>query len=281
MQTLKKIDVFSFAKIFAVISLVLFVIYAIIFVAFSGIILARISASRASAMFGPVLGLGTGAIAILMIVAGVILGFVAGAIEAWLYNIFAGWIGGIKIDLKNNELKRIEMESTAKMFALGGAVLGFIIGIIVLIALALNPVSSVGIGIGIVALILLTIAVAVVFLIFSLIAVFVYNFIASRFGGVMLYFKGTEIKKVGIVSYARIYTLIAALWGLIEGAFITLSYVGIRAHTAMPGAHVFGALAVITLPIFLGIISFIISGLEAWLYNVVVPKVGGIKVIIK
>ena len=45
-------------------------------------------------------GLGFAAIIIMPIMYG-ILGFIAGGIVAWVYNLISGWIGGIEIELEN------------------------------------------------------------------------------------------------------------------------------------------------------------------------------------
>lgn len=93
MAKLKKIGVLSLAKfeaiLMAFIGLILGIFYAIlgtIFGAFTG---------------SAVLGAGLGFLAIIILpILYAIFGFIAGAIGAFLYNLVAGWIGGIEIEFE-------------------------------------------------------------------------------------------------------------------------------------------------------------------------------------
>ncbi|MBU7032969.1 MAG: hypothetical protein HXS53_10590 [Theionarchaea archaeon] len=98
MQEIKKVGVFSFAKIEAALGAII------------GFIIGLISAVIGTTLFGFAetagvvmprwLGLlfGLAAIIILPILYAVI-GFIAGIIIAFLYNVVARWIGGIEIEL--------------------------------------------------------------------------------------------------------------------------------------------------------------------------------------
>ncbi len=98
MQEIRRIDVVSFAKIEgalgAVIGLIVGVFAALIGIAMGGF------ADMAGMEF-PGMGLFLGAAAIIFvpIVYG-IAGFIGGLIVAALYNLVAGWIGGIKVELE-------------------------------------------------------------------------------------------------------------------------------------------------------------------------------------
>ena len=98
MQEIKKIGVFSLAKIEAVLGAVIGftvgLIWAIIALAVGGF-----SRMAGSPMRTGGLGLGVAAIALLPILYAVI-GFVGGALVAFLYNVIAGWIGGIEVELE-------------------------------------------------------------------------------------------------------------------------------------------------------------------------------------
>ena len=97
MQEIKKLDVFSVA-------LILGALYAVLgFV--MGIIFAVIGGTALGLAEGPGwLGLFFGALAIIFlpILYGA-LGLVFGAIIAFLYNVLAGWLGGIKMELVEAE----------------------------------------------------------------------------------------------------------------------------------------------------------------------------------
>ncbi len=93
MTELKKVGVFSVAKIFAVISLILGLIFGII-VLIAGGVVALFSPEAAAAMAGAGIVL-----VIVMAIGGAISGFIYGAIAAFIYNLAAGWFGGIEVEL--------------------------------------------------------------------------------------------------------------------------------------------------------------------------------------
>ena len=93
MTELKKVGVFSVAKIFAVISLILGLIFGII-VLIAGGVVALFSPEAAAAMAGAGIVL-----VIVMAIGGAIWGFIYGAIAAFIYNLAAGWFGGIEVEL--------------------------------------------------------------------------------------------------------------------------------------------------------------------------------------
>lgn len=96
MQTIKKIGILSMAKVQAIISIILGFIIGIIY-AMAMVIAGAVSGSGA---FGAM----TGLLALLSIIGFPIIygiaGFVFGIITAAIYNLVAGWIGGIEIELK-------------------------------------------------------------------------------------------------------------------------------------------------------------------------------------
>ena len=91
MVVVKSVDVFSWAKIQALFGIVFGLFYGILF----AVIGAAVNISKAipgSDAFG-VLSI------IIFPIIGVFIGFICGAIMAFLYNIFAGAVGGIKVEL--------------------------------------------------------------------------------------------------------------------------------------------------------------------------------------
>ncbi|MBA2494663.1 MAG: hypothetical protein H0V31_08210 [Acidobacteria bacterium] len=100
---IKKLGVLSVAKIYAVIMLVMSLIISIPY----GLFIVGISLMGASAggSSGLAIGGGGAIVGILMMFGIPILygaiGFVAGAIGALLYNLFAGIVGGIEIEVEN------------------------------------------------------------------------------------------------------------------------------------------------------------------------------------
>ncbi len=100
MTEIKHIGVWSLAKISAAIALVIGLIMGVIFVVFGAVLTA------ASPMMGiPMLTSGAftveGVVAIIvLIIVYAIIGFIWGAIAAFIYNTAAGWFGGVEIDLE-------------------------------------------------------------------------------------------------------------------------------------------------------------------------------------
>ncbi len=95
MAEIKKVGVLSVAKINGLIGVVMGLIMGIIY-ALVGTLMIAFASTKGS---GILAGLGFTAIIIMPIIYGLI-GFVGGAVGAWLYNLFAGLVGGIEIELK-------------------------------------------------------------------------------------------------------------------------------------------------------------------------------------
>jgi hypothetical protein len=101
---IKKLGILSVAKIYAVMMFVMMLIICIPYGLFI-IIFALSGASSLGGQGGLAMG-GGGVILGLVIMIGVpiiygLIGFVAGAIGALVYNIFAGMVGGIEIEVEN------------------------------------------------------------------------------------------------------------------------------------------------------------------------------------
>lgn len=95
MKTIQQIDIMSAAKIQAVLAAV-FGFIAGIFIAMGSVLGAVFGASQEAGVVGVIFGVG--AFIFLPVIYGVI-GFVAGALSAWMYNLVASKIGGIRIQL--------------------------------------------------------------------------------------------------------------------------------------------------------------------------------------
>jgi hypothetical protein len=100
---IKKLGVLSVAKIYAVIMLVMSLLLSIPY----GLFVIGLSLMGASSGGSNSLAIGGGgAIVGLLLMVGLpifygVIGFVAGAIGALLYNLFAGMVGGIEIEVEN------------------------------------------------------------------------------------------------------------------------------------------------------------------------------------
>ncbi len=92
------------------------------------------------------------------------------------------------------------------------------------------------------------------------------------------------INRVSPLSVAKLAGILYAILGLIFGAIISLIVLagGMTPNADEPGAAavgvIFGAAAVIVLPILYGGLSFVMALLMAALYNVTARIVGGVHV---
>ena len=92
------------------------------------------------------------------------------------------------------------------------------------------------------------------------------------------------LKRVGIMSCAKIFGILYAFLGLIAGAVFSLIAVTLGALGAQNQnvngpllGVLFGVGAVISLPIFYGTVGFVAGALSAALYNWISSFVGGIQ----
>jgi hypothetical protein len=88
------------------------------------------------------------------------------------------------------------------------------------------------------------------------------------------------LKSVGVLSVGKVLGCLYALMGLIFGGFVSLLALGGAAAGGRlegPSAMLFGAGAVVLLPIFYGLGGFIGGIISAFLYNIVASMIGGIE----
>ncbi|MFC1845804.1 hypothetical protein ACFLYM_00115 [Chloroflexota bacterium] len=102
MMTVKKFGILSVANISGVLSAIMGLIFGFFYAIFLTLVFA-VSGDMDS-VFSEFAGLGIGLIWLMGIIGFTvfygIIGFLSGLIGAARYNVFAGWIGGIKVDLK-------------------------------------------------------------------------------------------------------------------------------------------------------------------------------------
>jgi len=81
-----------------------------------------------------------------------------------------------------------------------------------------------------------------------------------------------ELKSIEPVSLGKIFAVIMAVFGFFAGIAVAI---GLSSTLGIPG--VFGGVAsIIVMPIVFGILGFIIGVIEAFVYNVVAKKFGGV-----
>lgn len=96
-----------------------------------------------------------------------------------------------------------------------------------------------------------------------------------------------QVKRVGILSYAKISAVTCAAFGLIFGVIYGLVFMivggammaggGRDASGAGAGSIVVGLLAMIGIPLFYGVLGFIVGLIGGVIYNVAAGFVGGIE----
>ncbi|HVL67976.1 MAG TPA: hypothetical protein VM364_12000 [Vicinamibacterales bacterium] len=90
------------------------------------------------------------------------------------------------------------------------------------------------------------------------------------------------IRRVGVLSVAKMYAAISAAMGLLFGVFLALaSLVGVSLGEEGQPAFVgvmFGAGAVVALPLFYGAMGFVMGAIGAAIYNLFAGVVGGVSI---
>jgi hypothetical protein len=263
MVVLKRIGVLSAALIAALIALVTGFVFSVF--TLIGVLKPFLGSSTCggSGFCGILVGGTTVLVLIVFPIFAMVVDFVFAAIEAWLYNVVSGKVGGVKLEFKNNRLKNIDPMSAAKVGAVILAVLGFVAGVLFTIV----GLFSGGALFGIISIVLLTILGLIV------------GFIAI---GIVLSFKSDRLEKVGPMSYAKIAGIFGAIIGFLVGLLYTVISLNplVGASSAMlPGiVHTVGAFAIVIFPIFYFMLTFLSAGLAALLYNYFAKRIKGIQV---
>jgi len=91
------------------------------------------------------------------------------------------------------------------------------------------------------------------------------------------------LKRIDVVSAAKIGGILYAAMGLILGGLVSLfGFFGALLNAGQSGGTLlglfFGVASVITLPLFYGAMGVVVSALSALLYNVVAGRVGGLQI---
>ncbi len=261
MFTLKKIDPLSVAKVYAILFLIVGIVENAIILSAAAMHLG--SAGVLSHIAGiPAFFILAFVVLVLMFI---LFGFLVGLVGSWLYNVIAGWVGGVKIDLKGDKLRAVDPMSYGKVVAVFGLIFGVAIGLVlaafggtILNYLGVSNVSGSAFS---AALLIITVIIGILgsFLlgIFSMI---VYNFLARHIGPVILHFRGRELWRIGALSYAKINGVAGLIIGFIDG---------------VASMSAFGFLtSIILVPIG----AFLIAGAVALVYNWLARRIGGYRI---
>lgn len=225
--------------------------------------------------------------------------------SALLYNTLVPRLGGVKLELEGSDVISIPVVPFALILSAIGAIWAFIIGLFLafssapLFALISSPEvlsqalanvpnatataipnASAFAGASIFIALLLIIGLPIMAFVFGFIgnaltAIF-YNFIAVKVAKLKLEFEnvaGTlhKLRSIPVVPAALSLAIVQLMWGVITGILNLISI------SAM-GNPVSGAISLVITIISNFIITFIVVAIMAWIYNFLVPKIGGIKV---
>ena len=238
------------------------------------------------------------------IVASPVLTFVLGILQyfliALIYNPLVPKLGGIKLGLVDmREIKSIPVVPFALITSVVWAVITLIFLLIVMPYFAaymsvlsqtlssihlntttipagsLSALGTFGTIGSIIFIIIGPIFVFVAMFVLSAITTFFYNVLAPRLGGINLEFAATsermyEILSIAPVQAALILASVATIWGIIIGLILLVSF-------AMGGSATLGLGILVGIILASFVVSFIVYGIMAWIYNFLRPRIGGIK----
>lgn len=286
----------SIQAIFAFIAAILFVI------AF-GLVAAFIPGLSALGGFLALIGV---AVIILAPLTSFFLNIMGSFVLALLYNLVAPRVGGVKLGLEGSDLKTIPVVPLSLIMACISTIIAFIVGLY--LALAFTPIFSListatpaiasaianatnatnmtiptGAAIGAAGWIFALVTIILVpivtfissFISFALFAIF-YNALAPRVGALKLDFASVagnifELINIPAVPAALIMAVVFAIFGLIRGIFSLIGF-------SMAGDAVGGVVSLVTTTIGYLVMYFIMVLLVAIFYNLLQPRIGGIKV---
>lgn len=255
--------------------------------------------------FGAALALLGVALVIILPIAAFFIGITTNFFSAFLYNSLVPRLGGIKLGLEGSDVTEVPVVSFALILAVIQAIWAFIAGLFLAAALvpfttflssaiplfseaivnatnasgAAAPTGAVvgaaGVFGALVLIIGLPIMVFILGFIGNALAAVFYNFIAIRASKIKLEFAAVketlfELKTIPPIPIALAIAIVFTIFGLIQGIIRLISYSALGDVTA-------GVIALISDIIMNFIMYFIITAIAAFLYNFLVPKIGGIK----
>jgi hypothetical protein len=211
------------------------------------------------------------------------------------------------VDFK--EIKSIELVPFTLMTSSISAIIAIIYAILLLITFgaisAFVPMAGlIFASLGFSLIILYPIGTFLIYITISFVSALIYNMLVPRFGGVKLGLEGNEVQSIPVVPFALIMSAFGAVWALIIGLILAALVVPLTTliSTVIPlaanlaanatnmtpatlptgaivgtGGVVLALLLIIGLPIMVFVFGFIGHALAAIFYNIIIPKVGGVR----
>ncbi|HOI72099.1 MAG TPA: hypothetical protein PLC38_07430 [Methanobacterium sp.] len=303
MVEIKSVELAPFTMLTSSVQAILALILAIITLIVAGIFGAVIPQ-----LGGFIIALGVAAI-IVFPISSFFITIVISFFSALLYNTLVPRLGGVKLELEGSDVTSIPVVPFALILSAISAIWAFIVGLFLAFASAplfailgssseilsqiINnvttatnataaaiPNASAFAGAGVFFALLLIIGLPIIVFVVGFIgnaltAIF-YNLIAVRVAKLKLEFEnvaGTlhELRSIPVVPAALSLAIVQLVFGVITGILNLINW------SAM-GDPAVGAVSLVTTIISNFIITFIVVALIAWIYNFLVPKIGGIKV---
>lgn len=257
----KRFGVLSVAKVAAVFGIAIGVI-ALIFAAAIGLV-------RGATGFA--IGLGVG-IAILVAIAAAL--FVCGTVESFLYNIIARAIGPIRISMRKSVVSSISPLSYARVsFIFSLITYGFIAIFLSSVLFAAVGISTASIGHSIPLIVAVFVfAVLVYGFVLPLVWAWLYNWLATKIGGVSISLRKGRLERVDVTSYVKIFVSLSVI------VFIVERIIGTALGLALGVSQRGGPLLIVATVVLLVVASLVVNALAALFYNWVAKKIGGIEV---
>ncbi len=225
--------------------------------------------------------------------------------SAFLYNTLVPRLSGIKLELEGSDVTAIPVVPFALILAAIEAIWAFIFGLFLAAAIApitalisgsipvvsqviANATNATGAAMptgaavgafGVISALLLIIALPIAvfvigFIANALTAIF-YNFIATKVSKIKLEFAAVsdtlhELKNIPPIPAALAIAVVFTIFGLIQGIINLISYSANGDPTA-------GAISLALNIVVNFVLYFIVVALGAFIYNFLVPRIGGIK----
>ena len=294
-KEIKEIEIVPFTLMSSSISAILAFIGAILFAIAVGIISAVLPPQLAP------LGSALAGFGITAIIAYPILTFLIGLstvfLSILLYNILVPRVGGVKLAMDGNNVAAIPIVPFALILSIIMAIWTFIIGLLITTALApitgligtaipmiANATNGTATGAGFGALVAFG---AVFFIIILPILVFIFGFIAHALLAIFYNYIATRVSKIQLdftaateswfnltsipivptsLAIAVVFAVVGFIYGLVN--LVTL---------AANGDAVAGIISLIVMTIVYFIQYFIMTAIVTFLYNVLAPRIGAIK----
>jgi hypothetical protein len=259
----KKFGVLSVAKIFAVFGAVIGIIALVI----SGAL------GLLGGIGGVAVGIGAGVLLLIVMTIGL---FVGGSIEAFLYNVIANIVGPVKVTLnKKGVIGMVDPLSYAKIVFVFSLIVYGILAIFVssLLLSVIGVSSAVGIGLSFPLVAAAFIFALLVYgFVLPVVWASVYNWLASKIGGVTIVLKKGRVESVDVMSYVKIAASLTTI------IFVLERLIGVGVGLALHIPQTGGPLLLVASFVLVVIVAVVVAALMAFFYNIVAKKIGGIEV---